>query len=141
MKGYTYVLRCADGTLYCGWTNDLTARLAAHNRVTIQFRPFPKWVGDACMLLSDGVWLFFNIVMVVESLTVIRELREFPNATPALDWQLSYIYFIFPIAFTLMSARIIQVNVMKFVLKKELTAPDRIETEETRKAFMDGGKP
>ena len=60
------------------------ARLAAHNRVTIQFRPFPKWVGDACMLLSDGVWLFFNIVMVVESLTVIRELREFPYATPAL---------------------------------------------------------
>ena len=41
------------------------------------------------MLLSDGVWLFFNIVMVVESLTVIRELREFPYATPALDWQLS----------------------------------------------------
>ena len=31
MSGYTYVLRCADGTLYCGWTNDLTARLAAHN--------------------------------------------------------------------------------------------------------------
>ena len=28
---YTYILRCADGTLYCGWTNDLTARLAAHN--------------------------------------------------------------------------------------------------------------
>lgn len=99
------------------------ARLAAHNRVTIQFRPFPKWVGDACMLLSDGVWLFFNIVMVVESLTVIRELREFPYATPALDWQLSYIYFIFPIAFTLMSARIIQVNVMKFVLKKSSPRP------------------
>lgn len=31
MNGYTYILRCADGTLYCGWTNDLTARLAAHN--------------------------------------------------------------------------------------------------------------
>lgn len=31
MKGYTYILRCTDGTLYCGWTNDLTARLAAHN--------------------------------------------------------------------------------------------------------------
>ena len=30
---------------------------------------------------------------------------------------------------------------MKFVLKKELTAPDRIETEESRKAFVDGGKP
>ncbi|MCR5826493.1 MAG: GIY-YIG nuclease family protein [Oscillospiraceae bacterium] len=30
-KNYTYLLRCADGTLYCGWTNDLEKRLAAHN--------------------------------------------------------------------------------------------------------------
>ncbi len=28
---YTYLLRCADGTLYCGWTNDLEKRLKAHN--------------------------------------------------------------------------------------------------------------
>lgn len=29
---YVYILRCADETYYTGWTNDLTARLAAHNR-------------------------------------------------------------------------------------------------------------
>lgn len=29
-----YVLRCADGTLYCGITNDLAQRLAKHNRGT-----------------------------------------------------------------------------------------------------------
>ena len=28
---YTYMLRCADGTLYTGWTNDLEKRLKAHN--------------------------------------------------------------------------------------------------------------
>lgn len=28
---YTYILRCADGTLYTGWTNNLEKRLAAHN--------------------------------------------------------------------------------------------------------------
>ena len=28
---YTYLLRCADGTLYCGWTNDLDKRVRAHN--------------------------------------------------------------------------------------------------------------
>ena len=28
---YVYILECADVTLYTGWTNDLTARLAAHN--------------------------------------------------------------------------------------------------------------
>ncbi len=26
-----YLLRCSDGTLYCGVTNDLERRLAAHN--------------------------------------------------------------------------------------------------------------
>lgn len=29
-----YLLRCADGTLYCGITNDLDKRLAAHNAGT-----------------------------------------------------------------------------------------------------------
>lgn len=28
---YTYILRCADDTLYCGWTNHLENRLKAHN--------------------------------------------------------------------------------------------------------------
>lgn len=27
---YTYMLRCADGTLYTGWTNDLENRVRAH---------------------------------------------------------------------------------------------------------------
>ena len=28
---FTYILRCADGSLYTGWTNDLQHRLTAHN--------------------------------------------------------------------------------------------------------------
>ncbi|MCF0158357.1 GIY-YIG nuclease family protein [Veillonella caviae] len=28
---FTYILRCADESLYCGWTTDLVKRLAAHN--------------------------------------------------------------------------------------------------------------
>ena len=26
-----YILRCADGSLYTGWTNDLEGRLKTHN--------------------------------------------------------------------------------------------------------------
>ena len=29
-----YLLRCADGTLYCGWTTDMESRLKAHNAGT-----------------------------------------------------------------------------------------------------------
>jgi putative endonuclease len=28
---WVYLLRCADGTLYCGWTIDVEQRLTAHN--------------------------------------------------------------------------------------------------------------
>ncbi len=30
-RNYTYLVRCADGTFYCGWTNDLDGRIRAHN--------------------------------------------------------------------------------------------------------------
>ena len=30
MSAYTYLLRCSDGTLYCGWTDNIEKRLAAH---------------------------------------------------------------------------------------------------------------
>ena len=28
---YVYLLRCADGSLYCGWTTSLEQRIACHN--------------------------------------------------------------------------------------------------------------
>ena len=31
MMNYTYLVECADGTLYCGWTNDIDKRMKAHN--------------------------------------------------------------------------------------------------------------
>ena len=31
---YTYILKCADGTYYTGWTTDLERRLKAHNKGT-----------------------------------------------------------------------------------------------------------
>lgn len=28
---YVYLLRCSDGSLYCGWTTDLENRVKVHN--------------------------------------------------------------------------------------------------------------
>lgn len=33
-KNYTYMVRCRDGSLYTGWTNDLEKRIQAHNQGT-----------------------------------------------------------------------------------------------------------
>jgi putative endonuclease len=34
VAAFVYLLRCRDGSLYCGWTTDLAARLKAHNAGT-----------------------------------------------------------------------------------------------------------
>lgn len=45
MTYWVYILRCADGTLYTGCTNDLSRRLAAHNAGKGQNTPAPaaRW--------------------------------------------------------------------------------------------------
>ena len=34
MSNYTYILKCSDNSLYCGWINNLEKRLASHNAGT-----------------------------------------------------------------------------------------------------------
>jgi putative endonuclease len=36
-KWFVYLLRCADGSLYCGVTNDLRRRLGAHERGRVKY--------------------------------------------------------------------------------------------------------
>jgi len=103
------------------------ARLAAHNRVTFQFKLFPQIVGDISMFISDLIWIGFNCVMIYYSLIVIKEGFEFPEYSPTLDWVMAYVFMVFPIAFSLMIIRIIQVNIMKHILKIEIADVDKVD--------------
>jgi C4-dicarboxylate transporter DctQ subunit len=105
------------------------ARLAAHNRVTFQFKLFPEIVGDISMFISDLIWIAFNTAMIYYSIIVIKEGFQYPEYSPTLDWIMAYVFMIFPIAFTMMNIRIIQVNVMKYILHIEIADVDKIETE------------
>ncbi|MFV0347739.1 MAG: TRAP transporter small permease [Halodesulfovibrio sp.] len=111
-------------------------RLSALNRVTMQFIKLPKWVKDASLLLSDIVWICFCFAMAWHGYKAVMDLVEFPYHTPALDWDLSKIYLVFPISFLLMAVRIIQVNVIKFVLKEDVADPDAEAIKESQKTLV-----
>lgn len=106
------------------------ARLSAHNRVVIQFKLLPEWVGKYSMLITDILWLLFNGMMVKMSFVIIDDLREFPYMSPAMNLSMEYVYWIFPIAFTLMSLRILQVDYIRYILKQEIKDVDKIEAED-----------
>ena len=111
-------------------------RLCALNRVTVQFAKAPKAVANFFLFVSDMIWLAFSLAMAWYGYLAVAELREFPYATPALDWDLGYVYLVFPLSFLLMSIRIIQVNYIKFVLKQEIEDPDQQSIRESQNALM-----
>ncbi len=113
------------------------ARLSALNRVTMQFAKFPPIVGTVCILIGDIFWLAFCLVMAWHGYLSIVDLAEFPYYTAALDWNLAHVYLVFPISFTLMAIRIIQVNFIKFVLKQEIEDPDQAAIEESKHALAE----
>ena len=113
-------------------------RLCALNRVTIQFMKAPKWLSDGCLLLSDVAWLVFSLIMAYEGYRAVMDLCEFPYATPALDWDLGMVYLVFPLSFLLMAVRIIQVNIMKFILHIEIADPDQESVKESQNSLLGG---
>ena len=57
---YAYMVRCADGTLYTGWTNDLKRRVAAHNagtgaKYTRSRRPVELYYWEECSTKEEAM--------------------------------------------------------------------------------------
>ncbi len=105
------------------------ARLSAHNRVTFHLKWLPHRVRVSVELLADMLWIVFNTLMTIKSIEVIESLMEFTFLSPALEWSMAFLYFIFPISFTLTSIRIIQVNYMKLVMGVEFHDVDDVKVD------------
>ena len=114
------------------------ARLSAHNRVVIQFRLFPPLVGKVSMFITDILWVGFCCMMVHMSLLVIEDLHEFPYLSPSMSLSMAYVYWIFPIAFSLMALRIMQVNYIRYVLREDIADVDKIEAERYEELAHEG---
>lgn len=108
----------------------VAARLAAHNRVTFQFKKFSKKTRNYIEAFADLIWLIFNGVMIYKSIFLIKSMMQFTYTSATLGWNMAYVYFIFPIAFTLMSIRVIQVNYLKLVKGIDMRDPDKVDLEE-----------
>ena len=77
-KCFVYLLRCSDGSLYCGWTNDLEHRLAAHNsgkgaKFTRSRRPVELVYWEECENKSSAMKREYEIKQLsrVEKLRLI----------------------------------------------------------------------
>ena len=75
-----YLIRCSDGSLYCGITNNLKNRLAAHNsgsgaKYTRARRPVTLVGVSATMTRNDALKLEYRVKQVPAG-KKLRELSE-----------------------------------------------------------------
>jgi TRAP-type C4-dicarboxylate transport system permease small subunit len=110
------------------------ARLAAHNRVTFQFKWFSKKTANYIEAFADLIWILFNVVIIYKSIFLIRSMLQYPYISPTLGWSMAYVYMIFPLSFSVMTIRIIQVNYLKIVKGVDIRDPDKIEVDAEMKA-------
>jgi putative endonuclease len=89
---FVYLARCADDTLYCGITNDVAARLAAHNagrgaRYTRSRRPIQIVLVRRCATKSRALRLEYLIKQLTRAGK--RHLLAGPDGLDALARRLA----------------------------------------------------
>ena len=115
------------------------ARMAAHNRVTFHIRMMPRHVARWVEAAGDAFWVLFNVIFIWYAIEYISLLKPFVKAQ-TLGWQMKWVMAPMPIAFALMTFRILQVNYMKLVLGMDLRDPDEVEIELAEQELPDRGK-
>ncbi|MGI9492676.1 MAG: TRAP transporter small permease [Geminicoccaceae bacterium] len=105
------------------------ARLSAHNRVTVQFKPFPKMVAKVSETVADLFWVLFNIYFVWLSIDFVFFKMNLFWKSQTLGVPMKYFYMILPIAFALMTVRVIQVNYLRWVKGIDVRDPDQKELD------------
>lgn len=105
-------------------------RKSAHNRVTFQYKLLPKnkvWIFE---LLSDLVWLAFNLTVLYFCYDFVFEKMNNFWKSQTVGIPMKYVYLILPLSFTLMSLRVIQVNYIKFIQHKTISDPEAEAVDE-----------
>ncbi len=106
------------------------AKMSAHNRVTFQFGMLPRsWI-KYIEAFADLFWIFFNVYFVYLSYDfVFNKMNKFWKSQ-TLGIEMKYIYIVLPIAFSLMTIRILQVNYTKLIKGEDVADPDKIDLDD-----------
>ena len=103
---------------------------SAHNRVTFHFKWLPDRLVVFLEVLSDLVWVIFNSYFIWLSCDFIFNRMNLFWKSQTLGIPMKYIYLILPIAFTLMTLRIIQVNYRRLFKGIDVRDPEAQAVEE-----------
>lgn len=115
-----------EAALYCMvWVTYFGASLAvrerAHIRLLNAVLALPEPFSTASVILSDAVWIAFNLLMLWEGILLVQNLWQQPFISPALGINQKWPYMIIPLGFALMTIRMAHVYYRWFRYGDSLT--------------------
>lgn len=106
----------------------VAAKMSAHNRVTFHFRFLPNWLAKTLRTIADLLWVAFNVYFVWLSIEFLGRMNLFWKAQ-TLGIPMKYFYLILPIAFSLMTVRILWNLYLEVFRGIELMDPEKAGIE------------
>jgi TRAP-type C4-dicarboxylate transport system permease small subunit len=119
---------------YLGAT--VATKRSAHNRVTFHFKFFPPIVKKISEFVTDMLWVAFNLYFVYLSYDFVFNRVNLFWKSQTLGVPMKYFYMILPIAFTLMSARVLWNNYLSLFKGVEPVNPEAEEIENAKRAAV-----
>ncbi len=104
-------------------------RLGAHNRVTFQFKLLPRKVALGIEAFSDLIWVIFNCYFIYLSYTFVFVKMNLFWKSQTMGIPMKYFYMVLPLAFGLMTIRVLQLNYLKLIKGIDIKDPDALEVE------------
>lgn len=112
----------------------VAAKMSAHNRVTFHLAWLPPWLAKTFRVVADLLWVTFNMYFVwLSSDFVFNRMNAFWKAQ-TLGVPMKWFYLVLPIAFTLMSVRILWNLYLEVFRGMQLQDPEKVEIEQLKRA-------
>ena len=111
----------------------VAAKMSAHNRVTVHMQFLPKWLAKTLMTVADLLWVAFNVYFVWLSYDFVFNRMNMFWKAQTLGIPMKYIYMILPIAFSLMSVRVLWNTYLSVFKGEELLDPETAEIKRMQK--------
>lgn len=82
-------------------------REGAHIRLTHHVTFLPRVMQRVVRIVADLCWLLYSIVMTIQGIRLVRSMFEFRYMSQVFAISRAYVYMIVPLAFFLMSVRVL----------------------------------
>ena len=101
LSRFGFVFVCYLGASYGVKTND-------HIRITFVVEALPKAVQKIVGIITDIVWIGFNVFIVIIAMNLYQHMKNFLGESGILKIPLHYVFLTIPVGFALLTLRLIQ---------------------------------